>query len=94
MADVLLTNQTTMTDQISGKEQRKNTELKNIQPGLWTRFWAAYRAKIHSDQTFHATMIAIQVAVVVLFVVGVIVFVVQESKMNSLGLSFMDTLTK
>jgi uncharacterized membrane protein len=63
-------------------------------PGLWERISTAYRIKKYSNQTFYATIVALQVLVLALVVLGVVLLALKESKMNSVGLSLLSGFSK
>lgn len=63
-------------------------------PGLWERISTAYRIKKYSNQTFYATVVALQVVVIGLLVLGVVLLALKESRMNSVGLSLLNGFSK
>lgn len=74
--------------------QNPVVKRKAAGPGLWERISTAYRIKKYTNQTFHATIVALQVLVLALVVVGVVLLALKESKMNSVGLSLLNGFSR
>lgn len=67
--------------------ERKTTSLKpkTVRPPFWTRAWNAYQYKKRTDQSFFATVVAMQVLVVVLFLLAITAVVVKKSSLGNVG---------